>query len=291
MKQKKAPHTILLIFLSILVLLILIAAAYQSLRRTITRLSMDFYYPYLKVLKNAEIAISDEVLLMKSRQELASALQAMYRENAQLSAQNSLIESLEKENSRLRLLLDMNPPVLFHPVHAEIILRDPVSWNETFTVDRGESSGVQVGNLAVGMFPSEESGNLITAAVGRVVSVSENTATIATLLSSECILSVALPESNSHGIMQGSDTPNEETVIVKYLSAGAKYGLGEVVSTSGYSDATPAGIYVGTLAGAANGKAAQLDDSRLYAVSSVLPALDLESLRFVSILTERESLE
>ncbi len=73
MKQKKSPHVILLILLSIFTVLVLAVACYHSLRRTATRLSLDFYYPYLKILKVAESRIADEALLLKSKPELAAA--------------------------------------------------------------------------------------------------------------------------------------------------------------------------------------------------------------------------
>ena len=73
MKEKKSPHVILLILLSILVVLILAIACYHSLRRTATRLSLDFYYPYLKVLKLAESRVADEALLLKPKHDLAAA--------------------------------------------------------------------------------------------------------------------------------------------------------------------------------------------------------------------------
>ncbi len=212
----------------------------------------------------------------------------MYQENADLAAENTLIAGLEKENAELRRLLDMNPINYANPCHAEIIIRDPVSWNEIFTVDRGTYDGVSVGDLVLGMLPPDQSGTFASAVAGRVIAVSENTATVATVLSSECILSVILTESASHGIIQGEDTPGDKTVPLKYLSPDAKYGLGEIVTTSGYSDLTPAGIYIGTLAGTKDGNAAQLDDSRLYAESRLHPALDLENIRFVTILTKKK---
>ena len=212
----------------------------------------------------------------------------MYKENADLSAANSVIAGLEKENAELRRLLDMNPKSYAVPCHAEIIIRDPVSWNELFTVDRGTYDGVAVGDLVLGMLPPDKTQKFNSAVAGRVIAVSENTATVATVLSSECILSVLLAESDSHGLLQGEDNTGNNTVPLKFLSPNAKYGIGTIVTTSGYSDLTPAGIFIGTLAGTADGNAAQLDESRLYAESGVRPALDLENLRFVTILTKRK---
>ena len=82
----------------------------------------------------------------------------MYKENADLSAANSVIAGLEKENAELRRLLDMNPKSYAVPCHAEIIIRDPVSWNELFTVDRGTYDGVAVGDLVLGMLPPDKGG-------------------------------------------------------------------------------------------------------------------------------------
>jgi len=289
MKSKKAPHVVLLIVLSALLLAVLAAAAYQSLSRTISRFSLDFYFPYMRLLKNAEITVSNEALLTRSKQELASALAAMQMENASLSARAELADALKRENAMLRAKLSMNVPDNWKAVHAEIISRNPVSWNETFVLDRGATSGIREGNLVIGVEPKSDGRGLLTAVAGRIVNVSENTSVAATVYSSDCKLSCLISGSDSHGVIQGENIPEAVVVPLKYMPSKKQYAADQKVVTSGYTEYTPSGMLVGTICGIPGTDAAfRLDSSRIYAETYITPALDVEHLRFAAVLINEE---
>lgn len=66
--------------------------------------------------------------------------------NRRLSAEAAEAKEFEEENLQLRRLLKLDPPAAWRYVAAEVILRDPVLWNEHFTIDRGSRDGLTKGS-------------------------------------------------------------------------------------------------------------------------------------------------
>jgi len=192
---------------------------------------------------------------------------------------------LEKENARLRELLSMPARGSFKPVYAEVIARDPASWYERFTIGKGLDDGLAEGDLVVCPALSSEGGKLVPAAVGRLKSVSRHTASVYTLASEECKLSVLLPDSGVAGLLQGSGLLAGVPVpAIKFLPLKPAYKAGDGVFTSGSSNMTPPSIFVGRLCSGPGGAVAEERD-HIYAEARLLPAVDFEAIRFVSVFT------
>ena len=77
------------------------------------------------------------------------------------------------------------------------------------------------------------------------------------------------------------------TALVSRLPLKSKYGIGDTVLTSGFSERTPQGICVGYLTEAPVGvnRAAVIHDGGLYAEAWMTPAVDLDNIRFVVVLS------
>ena len=76
------------------------------------------------------------------------------------------------------------------------------------------------------------------------------------------------------------------TALVSRLPLKNKYGIGEMVLTSGFSERTPRGICIGTLTDAPVGvrRAAVVHDGGLYAEAWMKPAVSPDTIRFVVVL-------
>lgn len=271
-----------------LIVLLLLAtglAAYRTVIRIGGRLSADFYYPYLKLAKDLEGQAAKQSLLSRSRPALAHAVDLLQKENMLLSARASLVHELQNENEQLRTLMKISPKGKFKAVFAETILRDTLSWSTSFTIDKGEADGIRKGDPVLATTPIPGSGTAVTALAGQIRSVSRHTAVVSTLFSGNCSVSVALPESESFGVLQGTDSQTEHTVSIRYLPVDSKYGDGEVVITSGFSGQTPPGIYIGTLQAYPDGATARISEGHLYASARLKPALNMDMIRFVVVMT------
>ena len=100
---------------------------------------------------------------------------------------------LRTENSQLRKLADLERHPGWFVQHAEVIVRDPVLWDYTFTIDKGMADGVTVGAVVM------QAGNV----AGRVAKVERHQATVETVLSPNCRFSVTIGSTGDAGVLHG----------------------------------------------------------------------------------------
>lgn len=278
------PGAYLLAGMGILLAAVTVFAAFFSLREVFVRFSMDFYYPFLKLAHSGENLAAAEALKTKSKSELAAALAALQKKNMELAAENAALKRYESDNAQLRFQAKLKPPEDYRVVLAEVLTRDPATWNESFTIDRGEADGLSVGDLvlAAGVFGPEK--RLMSALVGRLRSVSLHTATVSTLLNPDCAVAAYLPDSGARGVLRGAVSPGSGWVKITYLDADAVIAAGSEVSTSGYSEGIPLGIPLGTAAAGPDGSVVRSGPDKLYAEAMLKPLIDAGSLRYVAVL-------
>ena len=263
----------LLLFAALFAILI-----WFALERFFSRMAMDYFYPWNKLVLNTEsVAAREALAISKSKRELAAMVDSLQQENAKLAAQTAADDAVKLENKQLRALLNLVPPANRQSVYAQIMLRDPVTWNPVRAIKFIESHGIQPGDPVV--VPAE---NGTTAALaGRVISVSRHTATVATLRHKKCTFSVLLTESGQYGFLNG--TGGMSAPVISALPVEGKYGAGEIVMTGGLSQQVPSGLFVGILSAGEDGKAVEIRNG-LYAEARLKPAADTGNLRFVTIL-------
>ncbi len=284
-KQNTDPRTVLIFSMLAILAVIGLTIAFFLLKPAMADFSRDFYYPVLKLVRSTENLVIENSLLSCSRKELAASVHLLQQENRKLLADNAVLRQLHAENALLRRIAGLNPPSEFRPVPAEVLLRDPATWLETFTIDRGENAGIRPGDLVISTMTSADGKNL-AAVVGRIGKVSGHTATVNTLLSRDCAIGTFLSESGTDGVLTGAELHGNKCAKITSLPADAKYAVGEIVVTSRFSRSFPADIYVGTIAKNPDGTpAVRMDHSGLSAEAVLKPALDIARVRFVAVLT------
>lgn len=273
-----------LLFLAATAIVLLLGfAGYRSLRLGAGRLFGDFFYPYLALVRSGTDAVSDQSLLLYSRAQLASRLEQLQEVNRQLAAQAAASGELFRENTRLRRLLELPVPAGWSYSAAEIILRDPLLWNERFTINRGRQAGITAGAAVLTVTP--EGQPLLTGIIDRV---SEHTADVITLYSPNLRLSILFPATGATGITNmGERHPTPGNIPVGYLPAQYRYTLHEVALSTGFEKNIPGGIKVGELSYV---EEAPSRFSNALTLSGLLrPAVDFDSLRFVVVAKRSDS--
>lgn len=266
------------------------AAAFFSCRENLTRFSMDFYFPVFKLAHEAEDLAVETVLPFQDRSHLASAVRKLQKENIFLAAENASLRKFQTENKQLRRLTGLKSSRRFKIVYAEVLLRDPALWRESFVIDKGSDAGIREGDLVVAVVPSQGRGALFkTGVAGRIQHVSKHTSSVTTILSRECPIGVRLDESDAYGILSGPARSGENPQV-SFLPAGEKYIAGEAVLTSGFSENIPPDIPVGSVAVGPEGEASVTEASGgLSQNADVKPVLDPAQLRFVAVLSTGEA--
>jgi len=256
----------------------------QAFRRATSRIASDFFYPFVRVSGFAEDALSNKSLLLEKKLSLAAALEKLQKENSRLLAQTAALEILHKENSELRNLMKIaQPSAAWNCIFAEVLVRDPVFWEENFTINKGSESGLVPGALVLACVADADNATPLPVVAGRLSSVSKHSAVVSTVISKDCVLSVRVPASGASGIMQGGVRDGGRCkVSVRYLPRSLLYEPGQYLYTSGLSRWTPPGIRVGTLYGDKTVEGVFQDN--LHWELKMEPAVKLDDLHFVMVM-------
>ncbi|OGV38521.1 MAG: hypothetical protein A2020_13245 [Lentisphaerae bacterium GWF2_45_14] len=230
---------------------VVIVFAVRPLRESVSRFSMDFLFPYLKTPTEVELKVNKGGLYLKSKINLVADIEKLKATNLKLAAKAADASIFENENRQLRTMLRIQGRTGFTPVQAGIMTRDPISWDETFVIDKGSDDGLIPGALVLAPVLSGDNGFSEAATlsvVGRIKTASSRSAIVSSIVDENCKLSVRLPESSSAGIVNGGLRKGKEYFLkISYLPKDISYKKGEPVFTSGFSDSVPAAFFVGRI--------------------------------------------
>ena len=206
------------------------------------------------------------------RYEQLSAENAQLREQlAQIQEENRDAASIKRENDRLRELLKLTKEHEdYELVDSYIIAWDSNDWSQSFTVNRGTSSGIQEGMCAI-----TESG----AVVGVVSQAGSNYAVIRSVLDSSLNISATIASSGYSGMVRGAYATGQQGMLrMDYLPSEAVIRNNDQVVTAG-STVYPRNLALGYIVDA------DLNDNGIAKYAILKPAADISSLEQVFIIT------
>lgn len=185
------------------------------------------------------------------------------------------LRKLELENARLNQALKFQQEAPFHVLASKIIRRQPSTWWQTVTINRGEQQGVGV------QLPVLSPEGL----VGKVDAPSVNTSTVILLTDENCQVSAKVDGTPEVGILSGQrgQTGDTPSLRLRFLSKDAKIKPGMLVFTTGRGGLFPADILLGTIE--------SFESGPLSGDALVKPAVDFAALHtvFVKIPNSPES--
>ena len=273
-----------------LIIFVLIAVSafvlFHLFKRPLQRLTSNFYYPFYTPISKIENLTAKEALQQESKISLISELMALQKVNEKYSIQLSLLQNVKKENIALKKLYKLPLGSNHKCVFAEVFLRDPALWYETFSINKGRNAGIVLGAVVLARIPSynkREKDDF--AVVGRVVKVSNNDSQVETIMNRNCQLSVLMKNNGTPGILKGEEfSGGKRYVVMTTLPVDRNYTPGEIVVTSGLSRmTTPPGLLIGHVAG--KNKVAEIKRvNNLYAEANIEPAVDFDNLRYLIVL-------
>lgn len=196
-------------------------------------------------------------------------------ELSQLKKDAREIDSLLRENERLRKLLELKAKHEdYELVDGYIIARSSMDWSSTLTINRGSSSGIEVGMCAI-----TENGEV----VGLVTEVGSNYAVVATVLDSSIGISATIAGTYYSGIVSGGYTTGHAGMLrMDYLRSDAVIRNNDQVVTAG-STVYPRNLILGHIVDAGYN---DVGDAK-YAY--LKPAVDINNLEQIFILTDYEA--
>jgi rod shape-determining protein MreC len=242
-----------------------------------------FMAPFTGVSSRADKWFAEKSLLVKSKSELAGSLEVMRKKNIGLSAELSSMRRDAEENIKLRTLLSLRKAKGYGLIFAAITVRNPYTWRERFTVDKGSEDGLTPGAAVIACARRDDPAGIPLAVIGRIHSVTKHSAVVRTLLSDDIKMSVTLSKSGAAGIAQrGDGSLGGFKIDITYISRNSFPQTGEYVFTSGLSPNTPPGLYIGIIPDG-DQTAVRLKNN-MWAEAKVDLAADFDNPGFVAVM-------
>ena len=202
--------------------------------------------------------------LLAENQRLKDQLSAIEKEARQADA-------ISRENDRLRALLEfqaLNPE--YDLVEGYIISWSSNDWSNSFTINRGEDAGIEVGMCAV-----TANGEL----VGLVDEVGVNYSVIKSVLDSSLEISATIASSGYNGIVKGGYASGLDGYLrMNYLPSSSTIRNDDQVVTTG-STVYPRDLVLGYVIDAG------FDATGVAKYALLEPAANISSLEQIFILT------
>lgn len=205
---------------------------------------------------------------------LESENKALNEKLASMEEEVRSADSLQRENERLRQLLELSEDHEDYSfASAYIVSWDSSNYKSTFTISKGTSSGLSTGMVAVTEFGQ---------VVGLITSIGPNWATVTTVLDSSLQISGSVASSGYTGIVQGAyATGLEGKLRMDYLPTVAVIRNNDQVVTTG-STVYPKGLIIGYI------EDADFDETGVAKYAILSPAADFDGLEQVFLITDYE---
>lgn len=205
------------------------------------------------------------------------ALQAeneeLKRQIMEMEADVRSAEAYQRENERLQRLLDLKTEHEDYSFAAAYITGwNSSNWKDSFTVGKGEKSGITPGMCAV-----TEYGQV----VGIVSETGKNWATVTTILDSTMEISASITSTGYTGVVQGSIS-QDSALRMSYLAQDAVIKNNDQIVTTG-SGLYPKGLILGYVTDV------QMAATGVEKYAVVRPSAAFEELEQVFIITDYEN--
>jgi rod shape-determining protein MreC len=122
---------------------------------------------------------------------------------------------------------------------AKIIYWNPSNWSSSFTISKGSTHGIELGNCVV---------NESLSLVGQVSELGDTWATVRSVIDVELNVGVLVGEAGNAAMVVGDFAlMNRGKTKLTYLTEGTQLLEGEAVLTSGKGDMFPQGLLIGII--------------------------------------------
>ena len=199
-------------------------------------------------------------------EELVSNLD-IYQYATRISEQQQQIIKQLNEN------LEFSSSLEFDNIIAQVIARDPNRIFDTFVINKGENHGIGTDMPVVAVQDG------LIGLVGRIISVSDDSAVIQSIIDEESFIITDHPKTQLVGIMNGA-AMNNSIITLDFVDARGIENIkeGDIVVSSRFSSVYPPSIPIGVV------RPFQKEQSVDNATIEILPLLNFNRLNYVFVL-------
>ena len=181
---------------------------------------------------SAASRISSNINYLLHSKDLISQNKLLQKTVDNLTTELSRNKEIEKENLRLRKLVQFKKESSFKLIPAKVIGRDSSNLSDSIIINVGSKKSVKEDTVVV-----SEAG-----LIGRVYSSFSTMSKVMLITDANSRISAIISRSRQFGMLYGTSTG---LCILKHLPLDVDLILGDEVITSGFSDIYPKGIAVG----------------------------------------------
>lgn len=177
------------------------------------------------------------------------------------------LSEVEKENERLKQLLEFGRVVPRKKVLAQVISMDSSNEFRVLRVNKGSADGLKLMSPVITM----------TGLVGYIYRLTPNYSDILTILDPNNRVDAIVARTRSHGIVEGDDNYKCK---FKYVARTEKIENEDIIITAGLGEIYPKGIKIGTI------QSIDKNNSGITQKIYIQPSVDFQKLEEVVVLIE-----
>ena len=218
---------------------------------------------YLKNKLNGNSAFFANVNNLKQENE------NLQKKNTELEEKSRELESIKAQNESLKQYLNLKEKYSdYTSIPADIINRDISNYSKNIVINVGAKDGIKEGMTVIAA----------EGLVGHVVSVTDSSSKVQTIIDSSSSTSALLSSSRDSIVCKGI-LNNDNQLKAMYIPMDATVSQGDTIETSGLGGIYQKGIYIGTVEKVEN----TTDLTNRYALVSV--AVNFKKLESVLVIT------
>ncbi len=246
-------------FLAPSILIFFIVLQYPQVSRIAQTTAATIFKPFLSLGASVREGIND-LRFHFSDFWNAVAKQREYLEKiANLKSQLIRLQEMERENARLKKLLDFSHEIDFKTIGTRVIGEDNTPWRRIVILDKGSRKGLKTDMVLV----TQEG------LAGRILDVGPTTARAILLPDPDSRVSALTSTSRVQGVVAGTGM---QKLVMKYLALDAELTIGEDVITSGVGSIFPKGLRIGRI------ESIEKDPDGLHLQAFVIPSVAFSKL-------------
>ena len=225
-------------FCSALAVFLMVADARFSITQPIRASVATMLYPLQRALLVPVEAISDSRAYLGGLSRAIADEQTARSELALQSERAQRAEQLERENARLRALLELRPTISVRSQAAEILYEAADPYSRKVIIDRGVTHNVVPGSPVI-----NEAGVL-----GQVTRVYLQSSEVTLLTDRDAAIPVLNSRTQARSAAFGGAGGGVGLLEMRFMAGNADVQVGDVLTTSGVDGVYPPGLKVATVA-------------------------------------------
>jgi rod shape-determining protein MreC len=267
--ERKNKYT-LIILTVVCVCMILLGVSEAFPVKAVKNIAGTILSPIQTGISKAGTWVNTQQTDIKNVQELTEANQELQDQVDYLEEENTRLTENQQELEELRELYDMDGDYSsYDKVAAKVISKDPGTYYDYFTINKGSSSGIEEGMNVIA------DGGL----AGLVTEVGTNWSRVRSIIDDESRISATVLNTSDNCIISGDlELISEGKLRLTELQADAEVSSGEKVVTSDISDRYLPGLLIGYI------DTVEEDTNNLTKTGYLIPAVDFTQISDVFVI-------